>query len=148
MTTPYDTALRIAERRLDQLRARIGQAVDDLQRTEAAHSNNDAVLARESMVAAGDPRLTSDSFFRQTRERRERLAAERVQAQDRLEELRLKAIEQYGSRTAVETAAAGYRADAERSAAAADQSAIDDLIGALAARRARTQRRSTAGSPP
>jgi len=135
MKTPYDTAIRVAERRLDKVRAAIGKAVDELGQLERAGDEAEAMLHRECLLAAGDHRLSTEFFFTRARDRRARLAADRETAHARLERLRREAVACYGERQAVETAAARHREDAERAAAAAEQAAIDDLSAARRPRR-------------
>jgi hypothetical protein len=58
-----------------------------------------------------------------------------VTAQAQLEALRLEAVEYYGERTAIDTAATTYRTDAARVADAAEQAALDDIAAARLLRR-------------
>jgi len=135
MKNSYDTAVRIAERRLDKVRAAIGKAVDELGQIERAQDEAEAALTRECLLAAGDHRLSTEFFFIRARDQRVRLMADREMAHARLEQLRQEAVACYGERQAVETAAQRHRDEAERSAAAAEQAAIDDLSAARRPRR-------------
>lgn len=140
MTTPYDGAMRVSERRLDRVQTAIAAAVDQLERIGAEHDAAGAALIREGSLAAGDHRLTTDRYFRETRDRRARLGDDRMGARARLEALRREAAERYGERAALDTAVARYRDEAARAAAAVEQAASDDLAGA----RHRRPRRRTA----
>lgn len=141
MTTPYDTALRIAERKVERVRRAIGDAVLDLQRIEAQHIAAERTLEQERAMADTDPRLTTQHYFVRARDHRARLFAERGATHARLEELRRQAAECYGSLSAVEGAATAFRADADRAAAGAEQVAIDEVTGARFVAAASTRRR-------
>ncbi|MBJ6122078.1 hypothetical protein [Sphingomonas mollis] len=135
MKTPYDAPLRVAERELDAVRTDIGKALDELQRVEQALVAIDAALAREAVVAAADTRMVAERYFARARDQRSQLGTARVTAQGRLEALRAKAVECYGSRKAIESAATRYRIEAEHAAVAAEQSALDDMVAARRIRR-------------
>lgn len=147
MITPYDTALRLAERKVERVRRAIGDAVLDLQRIEAQHVAAERTLEQEGRMATDDPRLTTQHYFVRARDHRSRLSLERAATQARLEELRRRAIECYGSLSAVEGAATSFRDSAERAAATAEQTAIDEVTGARYASAGRARRR-LAASPP
>jgi len=72
------------------------------------------------------------------RDQRAQLATAHRAADERVEVLRTRAIECYGARTAIGNAAARYREEAERAAAAAEQAALDDIA---ASRLVRMRRR-------
>jgi flagellar biosynthesis chaperone FliJ len=137
MTTPFDAALRIAERELDEVRTAIGVVVEELDRIAMMQEAADTALTRESTIAGGDPRLTSDRFFARAREIREELKQQRAARQLQLDELRAKAVEHYGQHTAVSDAVARFRSDAELEIARAEQAANDDIAASRMPRRAR-----------
>jgi hypothetical protein len=138
MTTPYDTALRVVERKLDAVRAAIGLAIDELERIETAHIAIENAMMREGLVASDEPRLTTDRYFVRARDHRRQLGEHRAAAHLYLESLRRKAVEVYGSRTAIEGAVGAHREAEARSLAAAEQAMLDDLTAARpSARRAR-----------
>jgi hypothetical protein len=130
MTTPYDAALRIAARKVDRVRRAIGDAVLDLQRIEAQHIAAERTLELECRMATTDPRLTTQHYFVRARDHRARLFAERAATHARLEDLRRRAVECYGSLSAMEGAVAQFRAAEDGKVAAAEQRAIDDVTGA------------------
>jgi flagellar biosynthesis chaperone FliJ len=138
MKTPYDAPLRVAERELDDVRTAIGVALGELRDIEDATAALHDTMAREAAAAAGDRSLASERFFLRAREQRAQLAVAHHAADQRVEALRARAIECYGTRTAIGNAAARYREEAERAAAAAEQAALDDIA---AARLVRSQRR-------
>lgn len=130
MKTPYDTALRVTDRQLDQVRAAIGHAIDELQRVELAQREIDAAMRRESAASGSDHRLLTEHFFVRARADRQHLRERRALAHARLEELRRQAVDCYGSRTAIENAAGTFREEALRVEANAEQMADDDRVGA------------------
>jgi hypothetical protein len=136
--TPYDTALRVTDRQLDQVRAAIGQAIDELQRVEQAQREIDAAMRRESVASGSDHRMLTEHFFVRARADRQRLRERRALAHAQLEELRRQAVDCYGSRTAIENAAGTFREEALRLKANAEQMANDDRVGARAGRFRRT----------
>lgn len=141
MTTPYDTALRLAERKVERVRRAIGDAVLELQRIDAQHIAAERTLEQESLLATNEPRLTTQHYFLRARDHRERLLAEREETHARLEVLRRRAVECYGSLNAVESAVSRYRDAAEQVVSAAEQRAIDEVTAARFAREAHDHRR-------
>jgi len=144
--TPYDAPLRVAERELDEVRAAIGVALGNVQRIEEAAAALAETMVREAAAVAGDRNLAAERFFDRARQQRAQLAVAGDEARTRVETLRERAIECYGSRTAIENAAARYRQEAERVAAAAEQAALDD-IAASRLMRARRRRPLAARLP-
>jgi flagellar export protein FliJ len=143
MKTPYDAPLRVAERELDDVRTAIGAALGEVRQIEDAAVALGEAMVREAAAVAGDRSLAAERYFARAREQRAQLAVAREQAQARVETLRERAIECYGARTAIGNAAARYRAEAERAAAAAEQAALDDIA---ASRLVRMRRRRPAVS--
>jgi len=139
--TPYDAALRIAERKLDAVRTAIGLIVAELERIEHARIAIETSLTREAELASRDHRLTTEHFFVHARDQHQQLVGARAAAHVQLEALRRKAVADYGAQVALEGAAAEFRAAADRARDAAEQSALDDRIGARHAAR----RRASAG---
>ena len=158
MITPYDTALRLAERKVERVRRAIGEAVLELQRIDAQHIAAEQTLEQESLLAISEPTLTTQHYFLRARDHRERLMIEREETHVRLEVLRRRAVECYGSLSAVEGAFGRYRAAADQAAAAVEQRAIDEVTAARFARDGQDRRRAwraaaaasaaTIGSPP
>jgi len=144
MKTPYDAPLRVAERELDEVRTAIGAALDELRQIEDAAASLRDTMARERAAVAGDSSLAAERFFVRARERRAQLATACEAANERVETLRERAIECYGARTAIGNAAARYRQEAERAAAAAEQAALDDIAASRLVRLRRRRRPVTA----
>lgn len=159
MTTPYDTALRLAERKVERVRRAIGDAVLDLARIDAQHVAAEQTLRQEGLLAISEPTLTTQHYFLRARDHRERLMVEREETHARLEALRRRAVECYGSLSAVEGAVSRYRDAADQAAAAVEQRAINEVTAARFAREAQARRRTwrptadaadvvAVGSPP
>ena len=142
MTTPYDAAMRAAERRLDKVRRAIGKAIEGLSALEQAEDRAEATLRRECLLASDDHRLTTEFFFVRARDQRARLATQRAAAHAQLDELRRRAVACYGEQRVLVDAQARFHDDATRAEDAAQQAAIDDLIGARRARVHRTAPRT------
>lgn len=141
MTTPYDTALRLAECKVERIRRAIGDAVLELQRIDAQHIAAERTLEQESLLAVDEPTLTTQHYFLRARDHRERLLVERDEIHARLEVLRRRAVESYGSLSAVEGAVGRYREAADQAAAAVEQRAIDEVTAARFARDGQDRRR-------
>lgn len=129
MKTPYDAALRVADKRLDKVRAEMARVASQLHILEREGDAAANALARECLLAMDDPQLTTERYFAHARDRRTQLMAMRDGVHARLEALRDKAVAHYAERIAIDTAIAQHRAEAERAAAAVEQAAIDDLTG-------------------
>lgn len=143
MKTPYDTALRVADRRLDAVRAEMAKVAGQLRVIEIEEDAAAAALQRECLLAVNDPRLTTERYFIRARDYRAQLLTIRNNTHAHLEDLRRKAVVHYADRIAIDTAMARHREELESSAAAAEQAEADDLTGGRYRRPAR--RRSTNG---
>jgi hypothetical protein len=143
MKTPFDTALRIRQREIDRVGAAIGAETGQLVALENARDTAQAVTAAEVAAAAGDPMMSSFAYVSRMRALRERLEQDRAASAARLDRLRDEAIDAFGSKRAMETAADGYRAIQAQAAASAEQAMVDDVSTAamLRARRAAAQGR-------
>ena len=143
MKTPYDPALRVLQREIDDMRTSIGAAADQLARIELRRETLARAIGAEQSLASSDWSMPATAYFARARAERSRLAGDAADATARLAALRSKAVESYGSLRAVEVAAEDYRADAERALANADQARIDDFASARVARQLRHARRSS-----
>ncbi|SEI77749.1 flagellar export protein FliJ [Sphingomonas sp. OV641] len=141
MKTPYDPALRVLQREMDDMRASIGVAADQLAQLERHRAAITASIGSEQMLASSDWSMPATAYFSRARAERKRLAHDAAAASTRLAALRDKAVESYGSLRAVETAADDYRENATRALANADQARIDDFASARIARQLRHARR-------
>lgn len=139
MKTPYDTAMRVRQREIDEVRLAISVQANQLARIEISHTTIDATLARETRIAASDQALSAHAYVARVREQRAQLAAEKANADARLTQLRAKALTAYGSFKAIESAADGFRGEAVRTQANAEQGHLDDLSTATFVRRLRSR---------
>lgn len=129
MKTPFDTALRIAERRLDAVRTEMAKAAAQLRMIELEEDAAAIALQRECLFACDDARMTTEHYFVRARDHRTKLVAIRESTHAELETLRRQAVAYYGERIAIDTAIARHIEDAERAASAAEQAEMDDLAG-------------------
>lgn len=144
MKTPYDTARRVAERRLDSVRADMTQATGQLRVIEQEEEAAAAMVQREKRLAVDDPHITAERYFSNARDRRTQLVAMREATRAHLETLRRKAVARYAECIAIDTAIARHCDETERGAAAIEQAASDDLTGA---RHRRPRRRMAPATP-
>ncbi|MEE4452372.1 hypothetical protein [Novosphingobium resinovorum] len=130
MKTPYDAALRVRQRELDEVSSAIRAEAGALGAVEQERMRVATALAREADLAASDLALASPGWQRRMRGERQALSARETELQARLDALREVAVDAYGVLRGIENAADDYRAEAQRSEAAAEQSATDDISAA------------------
>lgn len=140
--TPYDTALRAVAREVDAARAAVGAAVERFSQADADARAAGEAIVRESALAADHGLFSADAWLARAGMARDRLAAVRAAADAELETSRERARTHFGSFRVLETAADGFRQDAARTAASAEQARIDDFAGARIARKSRRARPS------
>jgi flagellar export protein FliJ len=138
MKTPYDAALRVQQREIDEMSAAISTHSGVLGEVEKARDRVSKSITREADLAAGDLAVCSHAYLQRMRHERHQLTNRQVLLKARLDELRDMAVDAYGTFRAIETAADGYRQDAERVIANAEQAGIDDFaaMSFIKARRA------------
>lgn len=129
MRTPFDTALRMQQRTVDDLKVAIGAALERIAGYEQQARDLVARMREERVLAHALP-FASDAWLATARLAQTRLAEETEAERARLAHLRDQAREAYGTFRAIESAAERFRADAEREAEAAEQAAIDDIAAA------------------
>lgn len=142
MRTPFDTALRMQQRTVDDLKVAIGASLDRIAGFEAQARALTERMREERVLAHALP-FASDAWLATARHAQTRLGEEAEAERARLLQLREQAREAYGTCRAIETAAERFRADAEREAEAAEQAAIDDIA---ATRFLRTRKRNRAAA--
>lgn len=137
MKTPFDTAMRVQRREIDEMGVAINAQVRTLNEIERAQEDNRHKMAREAEVASGDLAMSSHAYMERVRAERSRLARDSLVHGARLDTLRSAATEAYGAFRAVEVAAETYREEAGRRSANAEQAGIDDMsaVAFLNARR-------------
>lgn len=138
--TPYDTALRAAAREVDAVRTAVGAAAERLSQADADARATSEAIVRESALAAGHGLFPADAWLARAGMARDRLVAVRVAADAELDALREQARTHFGSFRVLEGAADGFRQDATRAAASAEQARIDDFAGSRIARKPRRVR--------
>ncbi|MFK4873475.1 MULTISPECIES: hypothetical protein [unclassified Novosphingobium] len=138
MKTPYDAALRVQQREIDEMSAAISTHSGVLGEVEKARDRVSRSITREAGLAAGDMAVCSHAYLQRMRGERRQLAATQVVLKAKLDELRDQAVDAYGTFRAIETAADGFRQDAQRVIANAEQAGIDDFaaMSFIKARRA------------
>lgn len=138
MKTPYDAALRVQQREIDEMSAAISTHSGVLGEVEKARDRVSKSITREADLAAGDLAVCYHAYLQRMRHERHQLTNRQVLLKARLDELRDMAVDAYGTFRAIETAADGYRQDAERVIANAEQAGIDDFaaMSFIKARRA------------
>ena len=127
MKTPYDAAIRVRQREVDELRKRIEAERGRLDQIEKRLDAVGAGLARETRLAASDRALNAQAYIDLLRAERGRLLAEKPLVEASLAALRDTAAEAYGALRAIETAATEYRHEAARAIANAEQGMLDDM---------------------
>lgn len=130
MKTPYDAALRVRQRELDEVSSAIRTEAGALGAVEQERMRVAAALVHEADLAATDLTLVSPGWQRRMRGERQARSARETQLQARLDALREVAVDAYGVLRGIENAADDYRAEALRDEAAAEQSATDDISAA------------------
>jgi hypothetical protein len=129
MRTPFDTALRMQQRTVDDLKVAIGVSSERIATLE--QQGRDLVeRVREERILAHALPFASDAWLATAKLAQSRIAEEAEAERARLVDLREQAREAYGTFRAIEGAAERFRADAEREAEAAEQAAIDDIAAA------------------
>lgn len=142
MRTPYDAALRALDREMDELKALVAAATDELDRVQTLHEALDAQIARERQWGQGEWSLFAEAYLVRARAERTRLSQLRQDAEVELTLLRRKAAQQYASIRAVGGAADQFRADADAAFARAERVLLDDTTATRFVQRRRAQRRA------
>ncbi len=143
MKTPFDGAIRIRRREIDEMRVTISVQVNRLVEIEAEQTEADAALHRERTVASEDVLLSSHAYIARMQAERERLAQDQAAVDAHLTQLRAKAVDAYGAFKAITSAAETYQDEMAQAAASAEQGHLDDLAAANLTRERQDARRST-----
>jgi hypothetical protein len=138
MKTPFDTAMRVQRREIDAMGVAINVQVNVLNQIETAREEVRGSILREADVAAGDLHISSHAYMERIRAEQLRLTRDGAVQSARLDQMRAKAASAYGAYRAIEVAAEGFREEADRRSARAEQAGIDDgaAVAFLNARRA------------
>jgi hypothetical protein len=144
MKTPFDAALRLRQREIDEVRVAIGIEVGRMLALEQRCDSIDASIRAERAIAGANSGFSSDAFTARMRAERAAVCRDHAACSDHLAKLRMHAIEAYGSFGAISAAVDRHREEALRVANIAEQNQIDDFSAArftratTAARRLRT----------
>ncbi|WP_395328412.1 hypothetical protein WBP06_13030 [Novosphingobium sp. BL-8H] len=144
MQTPYDAALRVQQREIDEMSVAINREAGVLAAVEQAQADAGAALRREADLAGADLGYSAHGYFARLRAERRQLTGLQAELSARLETLRAEAVEAFGTFRTIESAADAFRQEAERAQANAEQAGIDDLA-ALAFIKAQRAKRTNAG---
>lgn len=145
MTTPYDAAMRVIRREVDDMRLVIGEAAQRLVELEQARHAIGASLRREASVAHAMVDATivpTDRYFVQLRARQTAAARAIHDADAGLAALRHAAGERYAKLKTIETAAEEYRAAHATALATTEQGHADDIAAARFLRLRAARRRA------
>lgn len=126
MKTPFDAALRIGRREIDDMRLAINVQINQLVQVDNSRATVDATVARETRAAGDDALLSTHAYMMRMRAERARLEADKAMMDARLDMLRSRAAAAYGAHRAVESAAENFREEAARADASAQQARSDD----------------------
>lgn len=145
MTTPYDTAMRMIRREVDDMRLVIGEAVQRLVELDQVRQALGASLQREARVAdtmANPVIVPTDRYFAHQRARQSAATRALHDADAGLAALRREAGEHYARLKTIETSADDYRAAQHSALASAEQGHADDMAAARFLRLRAARRRA------
>lgn len=137
MSGRFETAIRVQRRQVDEIRLSIGVEIERARLIQEARVQVEEAMARERALVFARSMISGEAWLARARAERERLANEEKLAEARLNQLRARAREVYGTMRAIEEAARRDREEAVRQADAAEQAALDDLAATRFARRPR-----------
>jgi len=130
MKTPFDGAIRLGQREIDDMRVAINVQIAQVVKIEAARADNEREARRQREVAGDDAMLSSYAYLARMRAERARLNESQATAEGQLSRLRSEALAAYGTLKAVGSAADAWRGDAERAIEQTEQGHLDDLTNA------------------
>lgn len=126
MKTPFDGAIRLQRREIDEMRVAINVQVERLVTIETAQVDTDAVMRRERDIAGEELLLSSHAYMARMHAERRRLAEDRAVVDVQLTQLRTRATATYGMSKAIEDAARNYCEEQLQAEATAEQARLDD----------------------
>ncbi|WP_010219782.1 hypothetical protein [Sphingomonas sp. PAMC 26621] len=130
MNTPYDAALRLRQREIDDMRVLITVEVNQMALLDGHRAAIDTSVRAEVEIAGSQHTFSADAYVARMRAEREVVCHERSVSDARLTALRAQAVEAYGSLSAIGAAADRYSAETLRMAAIAEQGQVDDFSAA------------------
>ena len=130
MKTPFDGAIRVGQREIDEMRVAISAHVEQLGRVEAARAENEQETRRQREIAGDDVLLASGAYMDRMRVERAQLTKTQAIVDMRLTQLRSDAVAAYGTFKAISAAADNWRHEAEQAIAQTEQGHLDDAANA------------------
>ncbi|GHH23240.1 hypothetical protein GCM10008023_33980 [Sphingomonas glacialis] len=127
MTTPYDAALRLRQREIDDVRVLITIEVNQMTLLDGQRAAIDTSVRAEVELAGSQHVFSAHAFVARMHVARAELGHQRAASDARLTALRAQAVEAYGSLSAIGAAADRHRAETLRMAAIVEQGQIDDF---------------------
>lgn len=127
MKTPFDPALRLRQREIDDMRVLINVEVNQIVAIDNHCDAIDHSVRAERELASQDHGFSAHAFAERMRAQRDALRRERDASDGRLTTLRAQAVEAYGSLSAISAAADRHRVAVLRLAAIAEQGQLDDF---------------------
>ncbi len=143
MRTPFDTALRMRRREIDQTRIAIHAETTRLVEIDRQSHALEQELVREYQACAESWAFSAEAFVKRRMSQQAQLVAQRVAVSQEVERLRGEAIDAYGSRHVLEIAAESFRTEHTRRASRAEQREADDLRAARIAAALHTRAETT-----
>ncbi len=135
MPTPYDTLLRLQERKLDDLRREMGAAVSALADRQLEQDKVDAALADARRRVQDEALMAIDPYVAQARARRMMLLRDRAAIKARLADLQDSSTRTFAALSTTRAAMDGYLAEVARAARTAEDVVATDLSAARRMRR-------------
>ena len=130
MKTPFDTVLRLRRREIDQTRIAIHAETTRLTEIDQQSRDLEQEVAREYEVCAESWAVSAEAFMKRRMSQQAHLMAQRVAVSEEIGRLRRAAIDAYGARHVLESAAEAFRADHRLQQSRAEQRETDDLCAA------------------
>lgn len=131
MKTPFCTAFKLASRSVEEIRARIGEAQEEIASLKGRAAMLRAMAAAERSCLAGDLRLPETRWFGKTAADRQAVAERRGQLDGELVLLREEASTRLASLRGLEEARKRYRSERARTHARREQAQADDRAARL-----------------
>lgn len=142
MKTPYDAALRLRQREIDDMRIAIAVEVEQMTVLDRHRAAIDRSVQAEREIASRQHGFPAHAFAARMATQREVLSREHAARDGRLHALRAQAVEAYGALGAIAAAADRHRDEAIRTAAIAEQGQVDDFSAARFTRALQAARRA------
>lgn len=130
MKTPFDAALRLRQREIDELRVSIGVEVGQILVLEQRRDAIDAAIRAEREIASLNNGFSAEAFAARMYAQREAVCNDRDARDARLIGLRAEALAAYGALGAIAAAVDRHRDAILRAENIAEQSQVDDFSAA------------------